>query len=89
MIIISNGFPKSASTLLFLYTEELLLRSRRPAAQEKFRKQNAEGFIAHFGITDILRILRLSILHGDLVIKTHTPPTRLVRLMINVGFARA
>jgi len=53
MIIISNGFPKSASTLLFLYTEELLLRSRRPAAQEKFRKQNAEGFIGHFGITDI------------------------------------
>ncbi len=66
-----------------------MLRSRRPAAQQTFRKQNAERFIACLGVSDILRLLRLSLLHGDVVVKTHTAPTRLVRLIINVGVGRA
>jgi hypothetical protein len=89
MIIISSGFPKSASTLLFFYTEELLKRSGKKRGQEKFRKQNPEGFIPHFGILNTLNLLFLSIFFGDVVIKSHTGPTFLVRLLINLGFAKA
>jgi hypothetical protein len=89
MIIISSGFPKSASTLLFFYTEEFLLRSSRKTAQEKFRRQNPEGFISHFGILNTLNLLRLSVFHGDVVVKSHAAPTFFVKLLINLGLARA
>jgi hypothetical protein len=89
MIIISSGFPKSASTLLFFYTEELLKRSGKKTGQEKFRKQNPEGFISHFGIFITLKLLFLSVFYGDVVVKSHTGPTFFVRLLINLGFAKA
>lgn len=89
MIIISSGFPKSASTLLFFYTEELMLRSGKRTAQKKFRAQNPEGFIPHFGFLATMNLLRLSLFHGDLVVKSHTAPTFFVRLLTRFGFARA
>lgn len=88
MIIISSGFPKSASTLLFLYQEHLLSVSRKSRGQVFFRKWNREGFVPHIGILRATWLVLLSIL-GPIVVKTHCGPTFFVRVLIRFRLAAA
>ncbi len=88
MIIISSGFPKSASTLLFLYTESLINASGKSKGQKLFRRNNTEGFTPHFGIFNTLWYVFAS-LFGPVVIKTHSGPTFFVRALISLGLAKA
>ncbi|HTL82854.1 MAG TPA: sulfotransferase domain-containing protein [Bacteroidia bacterium] len=89
MIIISGGFPKSASTLLFYYMEEYLARSGKKNAQKKFLRWNPEGFIPAFGILNSTRLVLLSVFSGDVVVKTHAAPNWVLKLLINLKFAKA
>lgn len=89
MIIISGGFPKSASTLLFLYTETFLSRSGKRSAQRAFRRYNEEGFIRHFGFFNTTRLVLLSIFRGNVVVKSHAAPNFWVKLLIGLGLAKA
>ncbi|CAN5146839.1 hypothetical protein BH09BAC5_BH09BAC5_25230 [soil metagenome] len=89
MIIVSSGFPKSASTLLFLYTEEILKRSGKRSAQLKFRKKYPEGFIHRFGFFNSIYLLLLNVFSGSVVVKTHSGPTFFLRLLIQMKLAKA
>lgn len=88
MIIISSGFPKSASTLLFLYTESLIVASGKARGQRLFRRFNREGFTSHFGVLNTAWYVFAS-LFGLVVIKTHAGPTFFIRLLIALGLAKA
>lgn len=88
MIIISSGFPKSASTLLFLYTEHLLKLSGRSRGQRMFRNINKEGFTPHFGLLNTLWYIFASCF-GPVVIKTHAGPSFFIRLLLAMRLARA
>jgi len=88
MIIISSGFPKSASTLLYLYTESLINSSGKSGGQKLFRRFNREGFTPHFGFLNTLWYVFAS-MFGPLVVKTHAGPTFFIRLLISVGLATA
>lgn len=88
MIIISSGFPKSASTLLFLYVEHLLNCSGSSRGQRLFRKYNNTGFVPHIGLARALWLLLLS-LFGPVVVKTHCGPTFFVRLLVKSGLGVA
>jgi hypothetical protein len=88
MIIISSGFPKSASTLLFLYTESLINSSGQSKGQKMFRRYNAEGFTPHFGIFNTAWYVFAS-MFGPVVIKTHSGPAFFIRVLISLGLAKA
>lgn len=88
MIIISSGFPKSASTLLFLYTESLINLSGKSKGQKMFRRYNEEGFTPHFGIFNTTWYVFAS-MFGPVVIKTHSGPGFFVRVLISLGLAKA
>lgn len=88
MIIISSGFPKSASTLLFLYTEHLIRLSGKSRGQKLFRSINKEGFTPWFGPVNTLWYVFAS-MFGPVVIKTHAGPGFFVRTLLSLGLARA
>lgn len=89
MIIVSSGFPKSASTLLFLYTEEILKQSGKRSAQKRFRKRYPEGFIYRFGLLNTTYLIFLNLFSGNLVVKTHSGPDFFLRLLIRLGIVKA
>lgn len=88
MIIISSGFPKSASTLLFLYTEHLLKLSGQSRGQKLFRRLNNEGFTPWFGPLNTLWYVITS-MFGPVVIKTHAGPGFFIRMLLGLGMAKA
>jgi hypothetical protein len=88
MIIISSGFPKSASTLLFLYTESLINASGRSRGQKIFRRFNREGFTPAFTPLNSAWYLFAS-MFGPVVIKTHSGPCWSIRTLIGLGLAKA
>ena len=88
MIIISSGFPKSASTLLFLYTEHLITASGNNKGQEKFRRYCKDGFMPAFGVLNSLHLFFIS-MSGPIVIKTHSGPSFTLRLLQALGLAKA
>jgi hypothetical protein len=89
MIIVSSGFPKSASTLLFLYTEEILTQSGKRSAQQKFRKRYPEGFINRFGLLNTMYLFFLNLFSGNVVVKTHSGPNFFLRFLIKMKIAKA
>lgn len=89
MIIVSSGFPKSASTLLFLYTEEILKQSGKRSAQAKFRKRYPEGFIHRFGLINSTYLFFLNWFSGNVVVKTHAGPNFFLRVLIKMKVAKA
>lgn len=88
MIIISSGFPKSASTLLFLYTERLIVQSGRSRGQKMFRYLNKEGFTPWFGPFNSAWYVFLS-MFGPIVIKTHAGPGFFLKILLRLGLAKA
>jgi hypothetical protein len=88
MIIISSGFPKSASTLLFLYTESLINGSGKTRGQKMFRRFNREGFTPAFNPLNAAWYVFAS-LFGPVVIKTHSGPCFSLRILIGLGLAKA
>ncbi len=88
MIYISASFPKSASSLLFLYTEKMLLVSGMRTGQSFFRNYYKEGFVPRIGIVNGVFFLFVSLFFGNIVIKTHGGYNYVTRLLIAMGLAK-
>jgi hypothetical protein len=82
MIVISNGVPKSGTTLLRYYTYQLMHLYSSCSAQELLRKYIKNGTLRGSGeyvekiderSLDIISCI--SAREGDLLVKTHMPPT--------------
>lgn len=89
MIIISYGLPKSASTITYTYTEELLLASGIKNGQQKFKAFFKEGFVYKFGITSTLLIILIHAFYGSIVIKTHSAPSFFIRFLLKLYATKA
>ncbi len=92
MIIISSSIPKSASTLVYNYQQDLLaLASQNNAvAQEEFRiLSKCGGFLRRIDFKTFLSIIFITRKYGDIVIKTHSQPTFFMKLLIALGLAKA
>lgn len=91
MIIISSSIPKSASTLVYNYQKDLLTLANlnNTIAQEEFKKYSNCGFLKGIYVWDFLIIIFFKIKYGNIVIKTHSKPTFLIKLLINLGLAKA
>ena len=84
MILISAGMPKSGSTLLANYQEDLLKASGRASAQALL----AQRYTPAFRPWTAARLARLG-RQGDMVLKTHSPLNLPLRSLIHLGLARA
>ena len=91
MIIISSSIPKSGSTLIYNYQKDLLALAERhnAVAQEKFKKYSNCGFLRGIYVRDFLTIISLTIKYGNIIIKTHSKPSFFIKLLINLGMAKA
>lgn len=91
MIIISSSIPKSASTLVFRYQQDLLgLASHKNViAQEKFDNYSNYGFLRKIGLKEFVIIIFIKIKYGNIVIKTHSELTFLIKLLMALGLAKA
>ena len=91
MIIISSSIPKSGSTLVYNYQQDLLsmLNSDNKTAQKKYKRLSYLGFTRVIGIKAFLIAVFISIKYGDIVIKTHSKPTLFIKLLIALKLAKA
>jgi Sulfotransferase domain len=89
MILICSGYPKSASTLLFLYAEAFILKGGKTAGQKRFMKDNPDRFMERIAFKQALYLLFHSITKGPIAVKTHDEPRFFSRLLIRMGFAKA
>jgi len=96
MIYLSASLPKSASTLLYAYTEEMLHASGRRNGQAALRRLIQEGrlqgvdtFLEHVRFKEVLYLLWLNLWNGDVLIKTHAAPGFWVRQLVRLGLMRA
>lgn len=89
MIIISSAMGKSGSTLLCNLPEDMLAVSGVRSGQQKLRALFKGRFIKVFSFQTVMKLIFINFRYGTIAIKTHTPPTRYVRWLIKLGFARA
>jgi len=80
---------KSGSTFLCNLQEDMLALSGVRSGQAKLR-ENFEGrWVKNFPLNTIIKLLWINFRNGSIVIKTHTPPTRYVRWLIQLRIAKA
>lgn len=89
MILISASLPKSGSTLIANYQEDLLAALFPSNGQAQLRKAFQGRFIGSLNPIVIARLLAIHARHGTIVVKTHSAATPLLRALINAGVARA
>ncbi|MDJ0725744.1 MAG: sulfotransferase domain-containing protein [Prochloraceae cyanobacterium] len=93
MIIISSSIPKSGSTLVYNYQKDLLASADRnnAVAQEEFNKHSNCGFLSkkQLNIKKILTAIFITRKYGNIVIKVHSEPTFLIKLLVTLGLAKA
>ncbi|WP_239005507.1 sulfotransferase domain-containing protein [Gloeothece citriformis] len=58
-------------------------------AQEKFDKYSDYGFLRKIGLKEFVIIIFIQLKYGNIVIKTHSEPTFLIKLLIALGLAKA
>ncbi len=89
MILISSALPKSASTLIADYQEELLKVAGRRSGQAKLHEIFNGRYIDRLGPLEVVRLIYLGARYGSLVVKTHSSPQPLVRALVLLGLAKA
>lgn len=89
MILFSSAMGKSGSTLLCNLQEQMLMASGIRSGQQALRKTFNGRFIHSFPAKTIIQLLYINSIFGSVVIKTHSPPTRYIKLLINLGIAKA
>ena len=93
MIIISSSIPKSASTLVYNYQKDLLALADRnnSVAQDEFDKYSNCGFLSkkQLNIKNFSTILFITRKYGNIVVKVHSKPTWIIKLLITLGLAKA
>jgi hypothetical protein len=89
MIVISSSIPKSGSTLVWCYQQDLIERAGRRSGQSQLSNHSYHGYIHSFNIKVIATLLYLNVRFGDIVVKTHASPTPLLKGLITLGFVKA
>ncbi|MBE9193187.1 sulfotransferase domain-containing protein [Gloeocapsopsis crepidinum LEGE 06123] len=89
MIIISSSIPKSGSTLVFNYQKDLLELAILKKSQPQTLIHLNHTYIQSFNIINISRLICISFRGGDAVIKTHSKPVTLIKLLLFLGLAKA
>ena len=89
MILVSSALPKSASTLIADYQEDLLEVSDQRSGQVQFREAFDGRYVHRLGPVALARLGSLNLRHGSLILKTHLGPRPLVRALISSGLAKA
>lgn len=89
MIVLSNGIAKSASTLIANYQERLLDHTGRRSGQDVLIERLGGRYLPAPGRKTVLRLVLISVLKGDIVVKNHWRPTPMVRRLIQTGIAKA
>ncbi len=96
MIYLSASLPKSGSTLLYTYTEQMLIARGQRHGQDALRRvikagrlNGVDTYLEHIGLREVLFALWLSFRYGHILIKTHAAPGFWVRQMIRMGMMRA
>src|ERR1700758_1924659 len=89
MIIISCGLPKSASTLIFEWTEELIVISGKRSGQKQIRAIFKEAYVHKFGFINTFLIFIVSYFCGSIVVKTHSRLSLSIRMLIYLKLAKA
>lgn len=96
MIVISCSIPKSASTLLFEYTQQLIILSQRRNGQDALLElsmldkiRGSGGFVDLIDYNTTKSLLRINRKHGPVVVKIHGPPNTYIPCLIKRGQAKA
>ncbi|NJN18265.1 MAG: sulfotransferase domain-containing protein [Oscillochloris sp.] len=89
MIVISSSLPKSGSTLIANYQEDLLQIVEPRNGQQQLRKAFGGRFIGSFSAPTIARLLALHARYGSIVIKTHASVNPLIAGLIRARVAVA
>lgn len=92
MLVISNAMPKSASSLLFWYTQEIIQRAFPANAIRHMRELNKSDafrgvgcFVNPLDDDSVLRLLKISKEVGPLCIKSHSSMSPLIESLIDSG----
>ncbi|PSN18792.1 hypothetical protein C7271_10655 [filamentous cyanobacterium CCP5] len=92
MIIISAGFRKSASTLIYDFEVGLIGKFSNRKGQkelERFSTGRGRAYRGRLDLKTFLILLYINFRHGDVVLKTHGSPTFFIELLISLGLAKA
>lgn len=89
MIVISSSLPKSGSTLIANYQEDLLTVLFPTNGQAQLHRAFKGRFIGKLSPAAIARLLYIHARYGTIVIKTHSAATPLIRYLIDLGVAKA
>jgi len=86
MIVISNAVSKSGSTLMVTYQEELLKAANIRSGQSALRASIGGRFLGRSEHTtgNLLKLTKIHMLKGTLVLKCHWPPTLKMRLFCRI-----
>ena len=71
MIILSNSIPKSGSTLLANYQQDMLSRSKVRSGQATLKSDYKVRFIKTPTKSILLNLFRINLLNGSIVVKCH------------------
>lgn len=75
MIILSNSIPKTGSTILASYQEDMIEVSKRTSGQEVLRSRFGGRYIPRPSNSVLANLVKTDLLHGSLVVKCHWPFT--------------
>jgi hypothetical protein len=89
MIVISSSLPKSGSTLIANYQEDLLQTVEPRNGQQQLRAAFGGRFIGSLSAPTIARLLFIHARYGSVVVKTHSSVNPLIAALIRSGVARA
>ena len=89
MIIFSSAMGKSGSTFICNLQEDMLALSGVRSGQAQLRKIFGGRFVERFHAHTVFILLFVNYFFGSIVVKTHTPPSRLIRWLIRNQIAIA
>jgi len=89
MIILSSAMGKSGSTFFCNLQEDMLELSGVRSGQKYLRKTLGGRYVEHFHADIVLILLLANFFFVSIVVKTHTPPTRIIKWLIRHRIARA
>ena len=89
MIILSSAMGKSGSTFFCNLQEDILALSGIRSGQKYLRKILGGRYVEKFHAHIVLILLLVNFFFGSIVVKTHTPPTWIIKWLIKHRIARA
>ena len=89
MILISNSIPKSGSSYRFRCEKALLSMPSKKNGQNQIEELIKWAYVEKFTLKITLQLLYVNFFYGSFVIKTHSKPTFLIKMLCKFKIARA